>query len=394
MVVEIKPNVQYVGVMDWDRRLFDSLIPLPDGTSYNSYLIRGSEKTALIDAVEPLKIKEFWGNLDKLGVKHIDYIISNHTEQDHSGSIGAVLERFPGSQVVTNAECKALLKDHLHLPEDKFTVIGDGDTLSLGDKSLEFLIAPWVHWPETQFTYLKEDRILFTCDFLGAHMATTRLLTDDLSWFYSSAKRYFAEIMMPFRSSIIKHLDRLESYDIDIVAPSHGPVHTKPRAIMDAYRRWSTDEVKNEVVIAWVSMHGSTEKMVRHLTDHLVARGIQVRPFNLNVTDTGDLAMSLVDTATLIIASPTVLVGPHPKAVYATYLANALRPKTRFLGIIGSFGWGSRMTEMLAGMVTNLKVEMLPEVVVKGYPDEEALRALENLADEILKKHKQINIIS
>jgi len=394
MVVEIRPNVHYVGVMDWDRRLFDALIPLPEGTSYNSYVVRGSEKTALIDTVEPLKLHEFLVNLENLGVDKIDYIITNHTEQDHSGSIQAMLLRNPEAKVVTNAKGLEMSKHHLGLDEKDFIIIKDGETLSLGDETLEFIIAPWVHWPETQFTYLKEDKILFSCDFLGSHVATTRVLADDITGFYASAKRYFAEIMMPFRNNVVKHLDRLKDYEIEIVGPSHGPVHTNPRQIMDAYREWSSDEVRNEVLIAWVSMHGSTEKMGRHLTDHLVKRGIHVKPYNLVATDVGELAMALVDAATLVVAAPTVLVGPHPAAVYATYLANALRPKTRFLSIIGSFGWGSRIVETLAGMIPNLKVEMLPTVIVKGYPDAAALKSIEDLADEILKKHKEANLIS
>lgn len=394
MVVEIKSNVHYVGVMDWDRRIFDSLIPLPEGTSYNSYIVRGSEKTALIDTVEPLKLHEFLVNLESLGIEKIDYIITNHTEQDHSGSIRAMLLRNPEAKVVTNAKCVELSKDHLGIDEESFIVVADGDKLSLGDKTLEFLIAPWVHWPETQFTYLREDRVLFTCDFLGAHMATTRVLADGITEFYASAKRYYAEIMMPFRNNVVKHLDRLKGYDIDIVGPSHGPIHMNPKPIMDAYREWSSDKVKNEVLLPWVSMHGSTEKMVRHLTDHLVARGIHVKPFNLVVTDLGEIAMALVDAATLVIAASTVLVGPHPAAVNVTYLANALRPKTRFLSVIGSYGWGSRIVETLSGMIPNLKVEMLPTVIVKGYPNAEALKSLENLADEILKKHKLAKLIS
>ena len=133
---------------------------------------------------------------------------------------------------------------------------------------------------------------------------------------------------------------------------------------------------------------------MRHLTDHLVARGIHVKPFNLVVTDLGEIAMALVDAATLVIAASTVLVGPHPAAVNVTYLANALRPKTRFLSVIGSYGWGSRIVETLSGMIPNLKVEMLPTVIVKGYPNAEALKSLENLADEILKKHKLAKLIS
>jgi len=390
---KITNSTYFVGAIDWHRRLFDSLIPLPEGTSYNSYLIRGSEKTALVESVDPSKYDELVANLESLGVEQIDYIISNHAEQDHSGSLPNLLDRYPQAKVVTNAKCKGLLEEHLGIEGDKFITVGDEETISLGDKHLKFIIAPWVHWPETMFTYLVEDKILFPCDFLGSHLAPSQLLVESIDEFYEGAKRYYAEIMMPFRTSVLKHLDRLKDYEISIIAPSHGPVHLNPKPIMDAYRKWASDEVENEVVLPFVSMHGSTAKMVEYLTERLIERGIRVKPFDLVGTDIGKLAMALVDAATLVVAAPTVLVGPHPLAVYATYLANALRPKIRFLGIIGSYGWGSKMLDDLKGLVTNLKVELLPAVIVRGYPKDDDLKALENLADEILSKHKQLNLL-
>jgi flavorubredoxin len=392
-VQKIKENVHFVGAIDWHRRLFDSLIPLPDGTSYNAYYIKGSEKTALIDTVDPAKQHELMANLRSVGADRIDYIISNHTEQDHSGWIPKMLEIHPEAKVVTNAKCQGLLKEHLLLEDDRFTIIGDGDTISLGDKTLQFVIAPWVHWPETMFTYLVEDKILFPCDFLGSHLAPSRLFVDDISGFYEGAKRYYAEIMMPFRVNVQKHLKRLKDFDIEIIAPSHGPIHLRPEPIMDAYAEWSSDEVKNEVILPFVSMHGSTERMVEYLVDKLIERDIVVKPFDLVKTDTGKLAMSLVDAATIVIGASTVLVGPHPKAVYAAYLTNALRPKLRFAGIIGSYGWGSKMLDECKGLLGNLKVEMVTPVVVKGYPKEEDLKALEKMADEILNKHRQAGLL-
>jgi flavorubredoxin len=391
-VRKIKENVYYVGAIDWQRRLFDSLVPLPDGTSYNAYLIKGKDKTALIDTVDPSRENDLFANLAELGIARIDYIVANHAEQDHSGLVAKMASIHPESKVVTNAKCKDLLKDHLLIPEDRFMVIGDGETLSLGGKTLQFMLAPWVHWPDTMFTYLVEDKILFPCDFLGAHLAPSELFVESVSDFYEAAKRYYAEIMMPFRSNVRRHLERLKGVDIEIVAPSHGPIHLNPDSIMKAYGEWASDEVKNEVVIPYVSMHGSTEKMVAYLLDKLVERGISVKPFDLVVTDVGKLAMSLVDAATIVIAAPTVLIGPHPLAVYATYLANALRPKVRFAGVIGSYGWGSKMLDLVKAMVPNLKVEMLTPVIVKGYPKAQDLNALEKLADEILEKHKQAGI--
>ena len=165
VVREIKPGINSVGAIDWDRRLFDELIPLPDGTSYNAYLIRSSEKTVLIDTVDPTKEHELVDNLKELSVNGIDYIIANHAEQDHSGAIPKILGLYPNAKVLTNPKCKEMLKDLLSIPDGKFMEVDDRGTVSLGDRTLEFIYAPWVHWPETMFTYLREDRILFTCDF-------------------------------------------------------------------------------------------------------------------------------------------------------------------------------------------------------------------------------------
>jgi flavorubredoxin len=390
--IKIRDGVYYVGVIDWHRRLFDSLIPLPDGTSYNSYLITGTHKTALIDTVDPAKQHQLMANLEAAGAPRIDYVVSNHAEQDHSGCIPEMLHAHPESRVVTNAKCRDFLKEHLLIPDDRCVLVEDEQTISLGGKTLRFMLAPWVHWPETMFTYLVEEKILFTCDFLGSHLAPWQLLVDDISGFHDGAKRYYAEIMMPFRTSVQKHLARIRELDLQIVAPSHGPIHTNPDEIISAYARWSSDQVKNQVVIPFVSMHGSTEKMADHLVDQLVQRGITVKPFDLVKTDTGKLAMALVDAATVVMGSSAVLAGAHPKAIYAASLVNALRPKTRFAGIIGSYGWGSRMVDQLQGLLTNLKVEMLTPVVVKGYPKSKDFSALEKLADEILQKHQQAGL--
>jgi len=390
---QLKPNVYAVGSIDWDARLFDRLIPLPDGTSYNSYLIRGNEKVALLDTVDPAKTEVLLDNLVKLGINKIDYVVAHHAEQDHSGSLPDILLVYPDAKVVTNPKCKDMLIDLLGIEDDKFITVEDGETLSLGDKTLQFVYLPWVHWPETMGTYLKEDKILFPCDFLGAHLASSSLFVDDEAVVYESAKRYFAEIMMPFRRQINANLAKLEDLDIEIIAPSHGPVHNRPKFIVDAYKDWASEAVKNEVVVAYVSMHGSTAKMVSHFVEALMQRGITVRQFELATVDIGKLAMALVDAATVVIGSPTVLVGPHPSAAYATFLANALRPKTKFASIIGSYGWGGKMVEQLTSMLTNLKAEILEPVLAKGQAGESDFAALEKLADEILTKHKELGIV-
>ena len=199
--VKIKDDVYSLRANDWDRKLFDELVPLPDGTSYNSYLIKGSEKTALIDTVYPPKTAEFIAALKATGVETIDYVVANHAELDHAGSIPAVLELFPKAKVVANARCWRMMCDEMPLDRSSFLEAKDGRELSLGGKTLKFVFMPWVHWPETMGVFLKEDRIFFPCDFLGAHLAASELTVGDEAQFEVAAKRYYAEIMAPTASN-------------------------------------------------------------------------------------------------------------------------------------------------------------------------------------------------
>ncbi|MEO0092377.1 MAG: FprA family A-type flavoprotein [candidate division WOR-3 bacterium] len=384
----IKPDIYAIGTNDWDRRLFDELIPLPDGTSYNSYLIKGKDKICLIDSSDPRQEREFLDNLKVLNIRHIDYIISHHAEQDHSGAIPKVLELYPSANVVTSPKCKTMLMDLLLIPENRIITLDDRETISLGNKTIEFIFAPWVHWPETILSYLQEDKILFTCDLFGSHLATSDLYATDTTKVYESAKRYYAEIMMPFRTHIVKHLEKIKDLKIELIAPSHGPIYNNPDFIINAYRDWISDKVKNEVVIPYVSMHGSTGKMIDYFINALIERNITVKPFNLTETDIGELAMALVDTATIVIGSPTVLTGPHPVVLYATYLANLLRPKVKFASVIGSYSWGGRMLEVITTTINNLKVELIDPVIIKGYPKADDFKALDRMADDILRRHQ------
>ncbi|GMT47059.1 MAG: MBL fold hydrolase [bacterium] len=388
---KIKDNIYWMGSVDWDRRLFDSLIPLPDGTSYNAYLIEGSEKTVLIDTVDPSMVDELLTQLEN--VSKLDYVISLHAEQDHSGSIPLILSLYPDAKLISSPMAKGLLMEFLHIPEESFITVSDGETISLGDKTLKFIYTPWVHWPETMVAYLEEDKILFSCDFFGSHIATTNLFVSDEGRVYEAAKRYYAEIMMPFRTTIKKNLEKLAAFEMAIIAPSHGPVYPRPAFILDAHKDWIESPSKNLVVLPYISMHNSTKLMVDFFVSSLVEKGVAVEQFNLTVTDTGKLAMALVDAGTIVIGTPTVLAGPHPNAAYAAFLTNALRPKARFLSIIGSYGWGGRTVEILSGMLSNLKAEVIEPVLVKGLPSEADFKALENLAGTIATKHKENGLV-
>lgn len=197
---------------------------------------------------------------------------------------------------------------------------------------------------------------------------------------------------MPFRQTIRRNLEKVRARNPAWIAPSHGPLYDNPAFIIEAYEEWVSAKPKNEVVVPYVSMHGSTEAMVRHLVAALAERGITVRQFNLSVTDIGKLAIALVDAATLVVGTPTVHISPHPAVFYATHLANALRPKLRFASIIGSYGWSSKAIERITALIPDLKVDLLEPVLCKGFPRKPDFEALENLAETIARHHCDLEL--
>ncbi|HBA85457.1 MAG TPA: MBL fold hydrolase [Verrucomicrobia bacterium] len=387
---KIADDVWLGGAVDWERRLFDALIPLPEGTSYNAYLVQGTEKTVLIDAVDLAKIDILMEQLES--APKLDYIVSQHSEQDHSGSIPALLEKYPEAKVLASPQGRTYLIDLLNLPPEKVTAIKDGETLSLGGKTLRFLTTPWVHWPDTMCTFLEEDRILFTCDFFGSHLAASETYATDERRVYTAAKLYYAQIMMPYAKQAAKNIEKVAPLQPAIVAPSHGPLFDQPAFIVDAWKEWTSAPPKNQAVIAYVSMHESTRKMAERLTTALVARGVRTEVFDLTVTDLGRLAMALLDSATLILGSPAVLNGPHPIAAQAALLANALKPKVRFASAFGSYGWGVKALEGIPALLPDLGAEFIPPVFCKGLPKEPDFQALEKLAETITERHKNATL--
>lgn len=391
---EIKNNVFYCGLNDCDRRIFDELIPLEHGTSYNSYLVKGSEKTAIIDTMYPPKTSEYVKRLDENRIGKVDYIIANHGEQDHSGSIPKLLEKYPNAIVITNAKCAENIKEMLHVPAEKIRVIADKEEISLGDKTLRFILAPGVHWPDTMFTYIVEDNLLCTCDFLGAHYTFNDVFAPEDEVLYNSAKRYYAEIMMPFRTMCKKYTKMIkEEIKPEMILPSHGPVYKNPSFILDAYEDWSADECKNLVLLPYVSMYGSTEEMIDYLVKGLETKGIHTMKFDIVDGDLGDLAMGLVDASTIVLGSSMVLAGPHPMAANIAYLAGVLRPKAKFATFVGSYGWGGNLFGKLGEMLAGLKLDVIEPVLVKGKPREEDFAKLDAMIEAIYEKNKSAAIV-
>lgn len=388
MFQKIDENVYFCGLNDRERKIFDELIPLHEGTTYNSFLINGSDKVALIDTMYPLKKEEFIKNLDENNVSKIDYIIANHGEQDHSGALPDLIKKYPDAMIVTNNFCKNNIKEMLLIPEEKFITVKNNDEISLGNMTLRFILAPGVHWPDTMFTYLVEKELLFTCDFLGAHKTFDNVFAVEGEDLEKAAKRYYAEIMMPFRNLCKKYVKTVRDLSVKMILPSHGPVHKNPDYILNLYEEWTDDKTKNLVLLPYVSMYGSVLEMVDYLAKKFEDAGIMVKNFDIVEGDLGEYAMDLVDANTIILGASTVLAGPHPAAMSGAYLTGVLAPKAKNLSIVGSYGWNGKLVELLAQNFSMLKAEILEPVVVKGKAKEDDYKKLDILATSVIERHK------
>jgi len=378
-MTEITNNIFYCGVRDINRKMFDELIPLPQGTSYDSYFVRGSEKTVLIDTAYPHCANDFFREIAE--IERLDYVVALHGEQDHSGCLPQVLAKFPEALVLTNATCKKLLIDALPIDEEKIRVVADNEEIPLGGKTLRFLHAPWVHWGDTMFAYIPEDGVIFTTDFLGAHTSHFDVFSHEDTETLKLAKRYYAAIMMPFRSFCVKHLRRIRELAPKWIMPAHGGVYRNPDFILKAYEEWTSDACPRKVLIPMVSAYGNTAKMAEYLAEALRQRG-----FEAIVADAGDLGTlseNLADAHTIVFAASMMLAGPHPAIANVAYLANLLKPKAKCFAVIGSYGWGGKLAERLAALLTQIKPEFLGEVLAKGAPTTETFAALDALADKI-----------
>ena len=374
-------SIESLRVNDWHRRLFDALIPLPDGTSYNAYLVRGAERIALLDTCDPSRRREFLSLLDR--VPRVDFIVSHHAEQDHSGLLPEVMARYPNAVVLATPKGAAFLSDLLPLDAARLRAVEDGETLDLGGKTLRFLHLPWVHWPETMVSWLEPDGILFSCDLFGSHWATTELTTGNDAEVLAAAKLYYAQIMMPYARMIEKHLARIAGLPVRMIAPSHGPVFDRPALIQDAWRDWVSGPPQRLVLVPQVSMHGSTALLAERLIQALSDRGVAARPFDLTALPLDRFAAALVDAGAVVFAMPAVWNGPHPAAAFAAGVVNGLKPKARWISWMGSYGWSEKALREFGALLPDLKAEVLPPVLCRGLPRAADAAAVEKLADEL-----------
>ena len=312
-VMQIKDNIFWVGVMDPELEVFDIIMKTEYGTSYNSYLVRGEEKIALIDSVKEEFFEEYLARLKQLvDLEQIDYLIVNHTEPDHAGSIEKLLNLIPGLTIVGHANAVEFLREVCNC-DFPYQMIRNRSEIDLGGKTLHFINALLLHWPDTMYTYVKEDKVLFSCDSFGSHYPDERLFNDLINKDLTEELRdYFEHILGPFKIPMQRALDRLERYDIDIICPGHGPVlRQNLDYYINLYREWSKEttaaDTRPTVILAWISAHGYTEKLATSIEQGLNTDGaLNVKVYDMLTADPNELAREMENAAGVLIGSPTI----------------------------------------------------------------------------------------
>ncbi len=395
-VVEVSSGIHWVGVRHPDLQFFDDLFPTHNGTTYNSYLVRGAEKTVLIDSVKEKFTDEFFANIAEiLPVASIDAIVVNHTEPDHSGALGQLVELNPAMVIYCSRPAANFLKQLLHKPLN-IEVVEDGQEIDLGGKTLRFISAPFLHWPDTIMTYLVEDHILFSCDAFGAHYCPKDALFDDqIADFSADFHAYFDCIMRPFKDKIREALSRLEGLEISMVCPSHGPIRRLTHFdAIHAYRRWSVlphEGEKPKAVLAVLSSHGNTRHMGDVIRHTLEERGFDVQEFSLCGMRDDDFRDALEQADVVLFGSPTIQRDAPPHVWHALALLSTVTLKTRVAAVFGSFGWSGEAAGMIETRLVGLKFKLAAETLTCRFtPTEEVFEASRlfagQIADNVLVK--------
>ncbi|MCL6590788.1 MAG: FprA family A-type flavoprotein [Firmicutes bacterium] len=364
-VHELAPNVYWIGALDPSLRIFDIIMRAEHGTSYNSYLVKGSKSITVIETVKYQFFNEFLDNLKAVvEPSQIDYVVLNHLEPDHSGSIGELLKIAPKAKIVVSKTGEHFVKHILNF-EPQLIKVGDGDQIDLGAKTLQFITAPFLHWPDSMFTYLAGDQILFDCDFLGSHYADPLLYGDLASDFHSDFKYYFDHIMRPFKQYVLQALDKLEQYPLKIVAPGHGPVIRKdiPK-YLDCYRKWSLwNPEQKRVVICYLSAYGNTARLAEKLAVGVGEAGVQTLLFDLQQANISDLVDLIEGSKGLLIGSPTIN-GDAVKPAHDLLSSLAtINLKGKIGAAFGSYGWSGEAVPLLESRMAGLKFKVINSTV-------------------------------
>ena len=392
--VKVLENIFWVGAVDWNKRHFHGFsYSTHRGTTYNAYLII-DEKVALVDTVEHPFSEEMIEKIKEIiDPSKIDYLIANHVESDHSGSIKEVLKLAPNATVVGTEACKAGLEKH-YFGNWKFQTVKTGDTLSLGERTLTFLEARMLHWPDSMFTYIEKDALLLSNDGFGQHLASSKRFDDEvdqdiLMW---EAEKYYANILWLYSALVIKKIEQVQKLGlkINMIAPSHGMVWRKdPMKIVTAYLKWAKGEAEKKVIIVYDTMWESTEKMAKAMLDGIVSEGLEATLYRLPFSDNGDIIGELLDTKGILVGSATINNGVLPTVSPFLREMEGLRPKNKLAGVFGSYGWGGGAT---AAIEKSLKLAGMkfvsPPLTVKWVPNKEELQKCYEFGQEFAKKLK------
>lgn len=390
--IEIKPGVHWIGSLDPDLRVFDDLFPTEHGTTYNAYLVKGAEKTAIIDTVKLKRVDEFMDKVRSLvDPATVDYIIVNHAEPDHSGSIAYLLEQCYNATVVSTQAAKTFVSNLIRKPFAS-QVVKEGDTIDLGGKTLRFIMAPFLHWPDTMFTRIEEDNVLFTCDAFGAHYCDVNHLFDDEMEDFTSARQfYFDCIMRPFKSKVLAAVDKIRNDRIDVLCPSHGPIlRHDPWLAIRQFEKWSQPAPgSKKVVILYISPHGNTEKMARSVASGAMRDGLEVISYHITSLSAGELRNIMEEADALVFGIPTINRDiPKPMWDVLAFLSTVTL-KTSIAGVFGSYGWSGEACKMAEERLKSLNFKLpIPAVRVSFSPTAEVITQCEELgraiADEVL----------
>jgi NADH oxidase (H2O-forming) len=371
----VKEGVWWVGAEDKDLRIFDIVIPTTYGTTYNSYLIKG-EKIALVEGVKKGFQEQLFSGIKSIcRLEDIRYLIINHTEPDHSGSASDLIDLVPNITLVYSKTAKTFVENIIHREADSI-VVEDGEELDLGGKTLKFISAPFLHWPDTMFTYLVEDRVLFPCDCFGAHYCGENIFNDQLKSpqsAFGSFKHYYDHIFRPFKSYVLRALEKIEHLKIDMIAPSHGPIlRTDPKSYMEWYRRWSEfpiSEDKERATIVYVSAYGNTQRMAKHIANGLKQKGVEVSLLDATQIDMDTIINKIEASDGVIFGTPT-LNAKAPKPILDV-ISNLvlLNIRGKSAAVFGSYGWSGEAVIMVEEILksigfrireTGLKVKLVP----------------------------------